>query len=276
MEDIMIRVKPIQNILRYVLASGRLKDEKPLSAIIIAPIESGKTSIINKYCLRAKNIFYTTDATAYGIIRDTNQLQDFRSRRLSHIVIPDLLACLGRKQTTVKTFIYFMNALIEEGVVNLNTFATQLQGHVQVKAGFITAITPDSFEDRRHQWAKIGFLSRALPVSFDYKPSTRVKILSYIQKQKHLEEELKKLRLPKKSQVIGLPLKMAREIEPYALSLRDEHSQYQKVYGFRYQKQLQTLAKAIALANEKEEVDKDCMDELGELANFINFEFNRI
>jgi hypothetical protein len=169
-----------------------------------------------------------------------------------------------------------MTALIEEGVVNLNTYATQLQGRVPVRAGFITAITPDSFKDKRHQWARIGFLSRALPVSFDYKQSTRVKILSYIQKQRHLEEELEKFKLPKKSRVIELSLKMARKIEPYALSLRDEHSQYQKVYGFRYQKQLQTLAKAIALINGKEEVDKECMDELGELANFINFDFNKI
>jgi hypothetical protein len=272
----MVRVKPIERILKCVLASGKLKDEQPLSAIIIAPIECGKTSIINKYCLRAKNVFYTTDATAYGIIRDTNKLQDFKSGRLTHVVIPDLLACLGRKQATVKTFTLFMNALIEEGIVNLNTYATQLQGGVQVKAGFITAITPDSFEDKRHQWARIGFLSRALPVSFDYKPSTRVKILSYIQKQKHLKDEIEEFELPKKSQVIRLPLKMARKIEPYALSLRDKHSEYKKVYGFRYQKQLQTLVKAIALFDGKLEVDRECIHEFERLSTFINFDLNKI
>lgn len=110
----MINVEPIEKILKYVLASGRVKDEKPLSLIIIAPVECGKTSIIRKHRFKASNVFYTTDATAYGIIRDTNQLKDFASGKLTHIVIPDLLTCLGRKAETVTTFIHFMNALIEE------------------------------------------------------------------------------------------------------------------------------------------------------------------
>ncbi len=126
----MINVQPILNILRCTLASGKLKDERPLSAIVIAPVESGKTTMINWVCLKAKNVFYTTEATAYGIIRDTHQLRDFSSG-LTHIVIPDLLTCLGRKQDTVRTFIGFMNALVEEGVVNLSTYATKVarEGH---------------------------------------------------------------------------------------------------------------------------------------------------
>jgi hypothetical protein len=71
----MVSVEPIETIIKTVLASGRLKDERPLSCIIVAPVECGKTSIIRKYCLKAENVFYTTDATAYGIIRDSNQLK---------------------------------------------------------------------------------------------------------------------------------------------------------------------------------------------------------
>jgi hypothetical protein len=42
----MINVRPIQKILKCVLASGKLEEEDPLSAIFIAPVESGKISII--------------------------------------------------------------------------------------------------------------------------------------------------------------------------------------------------------------------------------------
>lgn len=273
----MVRVEPIEKILKCVLASGKLEDEKwPLSAIIIAPIECGKTSIINKYCLKSKNVFYTTDATAYGIIRDTHKLRDFKSGRLTHVVIPDLLTCLGRKKDTVNTFIHFMNALIEEGVVNISTYASNIKRKIGVKAGLITAIPPKPFFDRRRQWERIGFLSRALPVSFDYKVSTQIKILSYIQKQQHLEEAIEELDLPEKSKAIELPRKMARKIVPYVMILRDKHSQYQKVYGFRYQRQLQTLAKAIALLDDKAEVDRECIHELERLVNFINFDQNKI
>ena len=272
----MVKVGPIEKILRYVLASGRVEGEKPLSVIFVAPIECGKTMIIRRQCLKAKNVFYTTDATAYGIIRDTNNLRGFRSGRLTHIVIPDLLTCIGRKKDTVTTFFQFMNALIEEGVVNISTYANKIRGNVEVKAGFITAIPPGPFLDRRHNWGKIGFLSRALPISFDYKRSTQIEILSYIEDQHHLEEELEKLKLPKKSKVIELSPKVAKKIEPYALSLASAHSEYNRVYGFRYQKQLQTFAKAIALLKGKDEVDDDCIRRLGRLANYINFELTKI
>jgi len=273
----MIKVEPIKKILKCVLASGKLSDEKkPLSAIFIAPIECGKTSIIRRYCLKAQNVFYTTDATAHGIIQDTNQLKDFKTGGLTHIVIPDLLMCIGRKTYTVKTFIHFMNALIEEGIVNISTYATHLKGKVETRAGLITAIPPDSFRDKRHQWGKIGFLSRALPLSYDYTLITQAKILDFIEKQEHLENEILKIKLPEEPHVIELPFKLAKKIEPHAKSLAAAHSEYQKVYGFRYQRQLQTLAKAIALLGDKDEVDEECLDELEELLNYINFEFNKI
>jgi hypothetical protein len=272
----MVNVKPIQRILRYVLASGKLKDEKPLSVIFIAPVECGKTSIIRRYCLKAGNVLYVTDATAHGIIKATNQLKDFSSGRRTHIVIPDLLACLSRKQTTVKTFIHFMNALIEEGIVNISTYANNIQEDIEANAGLITAIPHALFNDKRHQWGKVGFLSRALPVSYDYKVSTQVEILSYIQKQEHLKEKILKLNLPKKPELIKLPRKMAEKIQPYALILKKATSTYQKVYGFRYQRQLQALAKAIALVKGKKEVDRECIRELGKLSNFINLDSNRI
>jgi hypothetical protein len=169
-----------------------------------------------------------------------------------------------------------MNALIEEGVVNISTYANKIRGKLEVRAGFITAIPLGPFLDRRHNWGRIGFLSRALPISFDYTTSTRVEILTYIEDQQHLEEELEKLNLPKKSKLINLSPKMAKRIEPYALSLAAAHSEYQRVYGFRYQKQLQTFAKAIALLKDKDEVDEECIHKLGELSKYINFEQNKI
>lgn len=273
----MIGTEMIEKILKTVLASGKLKDERPLSAFFIAPPECGKTSLFRKYCLKTDNIFYTTDATAYGIIRDSNQLKDFETGRFTHIVIPDLLTCLGRKQSTVTTFIQFMNAFIEEGIVNISTFATNIKERdIEVKVGLITAIPPGPFLDRRRHWERVGFLSRALPISFDYRRSTVVKILTYIQRQEHLKESIEKLELPKKLQTIELSSHMAKMIEPYALSLAVEHSKHQQIYGFRYQRQLQTFAKALAMIEKKKRVDRDCIEELARLAEYINLSFNKI
>jgi hypothetical protein len=85
-----------------------------------------------------------------------------------------------------------------------------------------------------------------------------------------------KLNLPEYSKIIKLNSELAKQIEPFATSMAEEYSKYQKVYGFRYQRQLQTLVKAIALLKSKDEVDKECLDELEVLTNYINFEFNKI
>jgi hypothetical protein len=272
----MINTEPIEKIIKCALASGRVKDERPLSLIVVANVECGKTTAIRNCCLQAKNVFYTTDATAYGIIRDTNKLKDFESGKLTHIVIPDLLPCLGRRRDTVATFIHFMNSLIEEGVVNISTYSNQIDGKKEVRAGLITAIPAGPFSDKRRRWGHIGFISRALPISFDYDITTRIQILESIEKQEHLKEKLENLRISKKPRNIDLPFDMAKKLEPYALSLASAHSQYQRLYGFRYQRQLQTLVKAIALLEGKYSVDDDCIQELGRLANFINLNFSKI
>jgi hypothetical protein len=145
---------------------------------------------------------------------------------------------------------------------------------IKVKGGLIM-IPPDPFFDKRHNWGRMGFC-RALPVTYKYKPSTQTEILSYIQNQEHLKEKTVKLKLPEHSRVIKLDPELAKQIEPFAKSLVDEYSKYQKVYGFRYQRQLQTLVKAIALLKGKDQVDEECLDELEELLNYINFEFNKI
>jgi len=271
----MVKLDPIERIIQIILASGKLKDEKPLSMILIAPIEAGKTSAIRKTCLKAEPALYLTDATAFGIIRVSNGLRDFRDR-YTHLVIPDLLNCLAHKRDTVRTLIHFLNALIEEGVVNISTYATNLTGTVEVRAGIITAVPQKIFFDKRRGWENIGFLSRALPVSFDYSIATRVEVFRYIEKQEHLRESIQKLKLPKTRKLINLPFDVAQKIEPYALALAASHFQHQRVYGFRYQRQLQAFAKAIALLEGKNIVDDDCIKELSRLADFINLNFNKL
>lgn len=273
----MIKLDKIQGIIRYVLASGRLKGEKPLSCILIGQFECGKTSVIKKYCLKTDGVFYTTDATAYGIIRDSDKLRDFISGKLTHIVIPDLIPCLARRYETVNAFISFMNALIEEGVVSLSTYAIKLSEPAvkrkkEVQVGLITSITKDFWESREQKWLKMGFLSRVLPVTWDYDISTKLEILKYIKKEEHLKEALEKLKLPKRKKLIRLPREFSDKVEPYTIEL----SAKLKGYGFRIQRQFQTLLKAIALTEGNDEVKQKHFKIFQGLLRFINLDYTKI
>lgn len=147
-----------------------------------------------------------------------------------------------------------------------------------IKAGLITAIPPEPLWDRRRHWERIGFLSRAIPVSYSYKPSTVCSILEYIEKEEHLREEVRKLNLPKEAKRIVLAYQFAKEIETINLSLRHKLTRYTHLYGFRLQKQLQTMAKSIALLMGKEEVDEDekVIEEMKPLIDFIGFDMKAL
>jgi len=76
----------------------RNKDEKPLSLLIVAKPESGKTLVLKKY-RENKGIVYLTDCTAYGLTRDI--LPKVISGEIRHILIADLITPLSKSAKTI-------------------------------------------------------------------------------------------------------------------------------------------------------------------------------
>lgn len=273
----MISTEIIESFVKYALASAKLVSEKPLSLLIVGEPESGKSSNIKKYCLKCDGVLYTTDATAYGLIRETDNLALVLQKKVRFFVIPDLLNCLSRKPSTVDSLIMFLNAIIEEGVVNISTYATKIKLEDKkvasdIKVGLITSITKQVLFDKRHQWSKVGFLSRCLPISYDYNMATRIKIFNYIAEQQHMKEHLERLLIKGKTYDVELSVEMAKRLIPYSQLFGDA----QRCYGFRMQKQLQVLLKAIARYRGKKIVDEEDFKEFERLVNYINLEFNKV
>ena len=110
---------PLTDIIRLTLLTAYIKNvPKPNSLIIIAKPESGKTEVMKKFEI-CKNVAYLSDVTAFGIQRDF--LGKIESGEVRHIMIPDFLKPLARKESTVNSFITMMDSLIEEGVVAMST-----------------------------------------------------------------------------------------------------------------------------------------------------------
>src|SRR5208282_1346841 len=213
---------------------------KPNSLLIIAKPESGKTEALKKF-IKNKNVAYLSDVTAYGIERD--YFPKIESREIRHIIIPDLLKPLSRKESTVKTFVTMMNALIEEGIASASTYALRRTSTIHVKCGLITAITDEEFNDKRHGWSRLGFLSRIVPFSYSYGMDSVKRVFDSILGLGYLKEYEVKLKIPTKDRRIELPRKYAQEILPSTATI----ARAQNTYGFRLQKQFQALLQASAL-----------------------------
>jgi hypothetical protein len=239
---------------------------KPNSLLIIARPESGKTDLMKKFTVN-KNIVYLSDATAYGIEHD--YLPKIEEGKIRHIMIPDLLKPLSRKESTVKTFITFLNGLTEEGIASTSTFASSRSSEKHVKCGLVTAITGDDLGDQRHHWGRVGFLSRIVPFSYSYSIESVKKVFDYILGLDYLEEyDIELKRIPKKDKAIRLPKRYAQAILPSTATI----AKAQDTYGFRLQKQFQALLQASALEKGRSNVNSRDVERVLHLMNWVNFD----
>lgn len=266
----MIKMEELVNLLKYVLFTGYLKRERPVSLLIIANSESGKTEAIDK--LRKSNgVIYINDATPLGMVNEFYRYQQ-TGKRLNHVIIPDLINPLSRSKPSVKSFVQFFKSATEEGVTKIET-ATIQYNIPTIKCGLITAITRPEFNFRKRYWIESGFLRRFLPFSYQYDMSMVAEIIESIYKQNHLEDVKKiKFDFPTETKEITLSPEIARMMTPYTQRL----AQAEKVYGFTFQKHFQRLLKAVALCKGKSVVDTEDLKDLQKCANYINLEFNTI
>lgn len=259
----MIRTKSIQEIIRLALRTPFIENAKIISLFLVADAESGKTEILKRFS-KIKGIDYSTDITYSGLI---NLLDEIEKNNVKYLIIPDFLKVTMRKQSTVSNTLGLLNAIIEEGVAKIDTFYRRKE-YNNVSCGLISGITREEMRDKRHKWTSIGFLSRILPVSYSYSIETQLKIMEEINNM-NFKPEFEK-NFSKTPHKIEISKAMASKIQNINLSIKEAG----KVYGFRRQKQLLSLALASAQERGDNKVKQIDIDKIIKLSNFINLDFN--
>lgn len=266
----MIGTEQLEEFVRLALLSSYIKDERPVSLLIASRVESGKTEVVSKAAV-CQGVLYISDLTAWGLQK--KYLQKIADKEIRTIVIPDLIAPLSKRTSTVETFTAFLSMLTEEGAVEIQTYAIDRTFKQPVRCNVITCIAKEFLSDRRYRWAKAGFLSRVLPVSYAYAPSKVYEIArSIADRDYHDESTFADLEFPDDDVTIGLPKDIAHEVASLVPYLVDA----EKLYGFRLQKQLQTLCMANALYEGRDEVTRGDLDKIKELSNYVNLRYREI
>ena len=206
----MIGTEDIEKLIKLSLFSAYLDGEKAVSLLITARVESGKTELVRKASECAR-VLYITDLTAWGIQR--KYLKQISDGEIRTLIIPDLITPLSKQSSTVETFISFLNNLIEEGVSEVQTYAMSLKLPNPARCNVIACIAKEHLFDRRHRWSKIGFLSRMVPISYEYGPSAIYDIMQSIALRGYKNEaDFVDLNLPNSDVEVELPIDVAREI----------------------------------------------------------------
>lgn len=279
-EKSIVEIQPLIDILSLTLQTAFVTDPvdgyRPVSLLLIAKPESGKTTAIHHFAT-LPFVYYTEEITVKVLVDKV--LRRAENKEIRFILIPDLLNCVKKQTYTREPLIQTLKSLVDEGVKNIETWHKQFSYKTFVKCGLITAITRSEFYAYQGRYSlysdlqRYGFLSRMIPFSYEYPIDKLMKIFEYVMSGK--VEDNSQVTIPKIRQ-----LKKEKYYEPNEelfsklLPISQKLASYMDAYGIRTQKNLQKLCYANALLNNRDFVSKEDVEKVLYLGRWMNFDFN--
>jgi hypothetical protein len=271
----MLFVDNIRKIVKLGIASSYLKDEETyLNILLVANPEAGKTSILLSFDFsKLKNVYTFTDMTKSSIQTFIKKLNNPKEE-LKYVILPDLVSVFSHGKDTRRALVGLLNVAIEEGVREVSTYISGLVDikslKEPVKFGLATGVTKQVLLNMARYWRGIGFISRLLPVSYDYTKEQIEEIREYIASSKEIFTKKEVLKLKPKS--VECDKDYVLHFEPYINKL----SIAQMLYGFRYTRQFRIMLKANALLRGSDKVTDKDVEEVERLMKWVNLDFNKL
>jgi len=277
----LIEAQPLTDIIKLTLQTAYISDvEKPVNLLIIAIPESGKTTAMAKFNIAGT---YTTNNITQWVV--VNKILPMIEREgLKHLIIPDFLNAIEKDYTTRKGFLNLTKTLIEEGITSLDQFNVRTSKiyNPPIQCGLITGITKNSFfgfydqkELRwkggvKYDWASTGLLSRFVPFSYEYELTKIGRIFSAIEASEQGPNQKGKHVVVRTKRKVEGDSVLFQKLESISRLIGGETGSY----GFRMQRNLQALARANAVLNDRSKVAQEDIDQITHLANWANYRNN--
>lgn len=258
----LIGMELVREVIESVILTGRLKEHDPVSILLIASPESGKTSVVlEKECAC---MCVLTDCTGRGLQELCKMKPD-----ITHICINDLVAVTAHKSSVSRYTMAMLNALTEEGI-QATAFPGTVEQFKNGRRGIIASIPTTMAKDRRQWWNKSGLSSRMLPFAFKHSEDLNIRIKAEITKDRKPPVKKKGLfHIPAAHIKVNIPPHHAKAIQ----SLAETVSSRMDEEGYRRLKQFRALASAHALLRtwrNPSVIEKD-LDFLSRIVPYISY-----
>lgn len=251
----MIKVDDLKKIVKLCLLSGKIKNMKPISLLVVAKAGSGKTELILSY--KDKSLDIDTDLNYSKLIENL-----IANKLIKHIIIPDFIKITNKKSATSKNLISLFNNAIEEGIYKVaGFFKHDFKGRT---IGLITSITPGSLGQVKTEWKNIGFIDRMIMCSYEYSQETLKKIREFIAYETEKSYQSEILKCPIKNKNGGIEIKSNYKFNSQLFEIAKT--------DLRLQKNLQRLLKCNALNDGRIEVNQKDVEDIKKLSKFLNLE----
>jgi len=174
----LYHIEQIQEVIETVIYTACIRDENPVSIIIVGPSGIGKSMMLSRYQSEALR---PTDSISSQGLFDIS-LHDPKGE-IKFLLIPDMNPTLSRKPATVQSTIANLLSFTSDGTVRIDDGRTQKEcKHAPV--GLITAATDDIYNRQAKKWFALGLRRRIIPVFFKYTQETLRKLQGLVREDK--------------------------------------------------------------------------------------------
>jgi hypothetical protein len=262
---VLFGVDLLRDFFQTVIFTGRLKgdDCDPVSTMIIAEPERGKTSIVlEKYC---ESMVVLTDCTGKGL--------DFicqMNEKSTHVIINDMAVIQAHGGKAGAFFYSRLMAMTEEGIRAMATPAgfTSIQ---KGRRGFVGCITSTQAKDHRMSWYRRGLARRMVPFHFEYTRDMVLKIKEEIHNGRSgTFKSTEILKIPAAQIAVAIDKKVSEQIG----FISDSRAYKLGELGISLLKNYRTLARAHALKRtwKKPEVNEEDIEFLKRIDPYVDWE----
>jgi hypothetical protein len=171
----MFHIEALEEVLETILYTGCVRDEIPVSIIIVGPSGIGKSKMLARYQSSALRL---TDSISSKGLYDI-AVSDSEKKELRFLLMPDLNPTLSRKPTTVEAAVASLLSFTSDGTVRIDDGRERKEcKHEPI--GIVTAATPEMYNKQAKKWFALGLRRRIIPLYFNYSLSTLGKLQTLV------------------------------------------------------------------------------------------------
>jgi len=163
-------IEPVLEIVETALFTACVRDENPVSMILIGPSGIAKSMMLTHYA--AAEVRRSDSISSQGLF---DLASTDHKNELKFLVIPDMNPTLSRKPSTVQSTIASLLSFTADGTVRIDDGRHQKEcKHAPV--GLLTSATDDIYSRNAKKWFALGLRRRIVPVFFTYTQETTRKL----------------------------------------------------------------------------------------------------
>lgn len=163
-------LEPLMELVETAFFTASIRDEIPVSLILVGPSGSAKSKLIRSY--QCEQMVVTDSITSQGLW-EIAQRDSKNEKRL--ILLPDINPTLSRRPSTTNSTIGNLLSITGDGTVRIDDGrGEKVCKHLPM--GLVTACTPEIYHQHSRKWYALGLSRRVIPIFYKYTSETVAKL----------------------------------------------------------------------------------------------------